>query len=374
MKLIIENWRKLLLTEAAKSAQDLKDFYDNNWQEHNNMIRGLWKKYGMWKLGDMMNIGIPQRVKDDWGSYDKKRKDYYTKAYWEAMLRKKPPIPIIVATHTPARGSSSGAEIEVSYGAIFPKMAEPAILLKFDAGISKKSGNLMQKSRPIENMPGGSVNFYPAPRNYGECNDVFIVSNTFQTTDGWGPLLYDVAMEIATVLGGGLTSSRTMVSSKAKPVWDFYQDRRSDVKKDQLDVKGDEAKAYGVDQLTPNDKSDDCTQQASFKWAHGEDYGAWEKFNVKNVFSKMQGMSDEEKANVPWADQSISKGYQKDPDILKFLGDQGLLHFPQLGYDAIKFHTSELPPPPMDNEMEKARSKFRSQTTLSERKIRIKIK
>jgi len=349
MKLIMENWRGLL-NEAAKSAEDLKNFHEENWMEHINMVRGLWKKYGMWKLGDMMNIGIPQRVKDDWHSYDKRRRDYYSKAYWDAMMDKKPPVPVIIATHT-------GGEVEVSYGAIFPKMAEPAILLKFDSGVSKKSGNLMQKRKAMDGMPGGSVNFYPAPNNYGECNDVFIVSNTYQTTDGWGPLLYDVAMEIATVLGGGLTSSRTMVSSRAKPVWDFYQDRRSDVEADQLDVRDDEAKHYGVDQLTPNDKSDDCLQQASFKWAHGEDYGAWEKNNVKSLHTKMQGMSDEEKADVPWDDQSISKGYKKDPEILKFLGDQGLLHFPQLGYDAIKFHTSDLPPPP-----------------LQERKIRIKIK
>jgi hypothetical protein len=265
--------------------------------------------------------------------------------------------------------------MEVSYGAIFPKYEEPAILLKFDSGVNKKAGRLMRKYKPIEGMPGGSIEIYPAPSGYGECNDVFIVMNTHQTTEGWGPLLYDVAMEISTVLGGGLTSSRTMVSSKAKPVWDFYQDRRSDVEADQMDVKDDEAKYYGVDQLTPNDKSDDCIQQAAFKWAHGADYGAWERRNVKDVGAKMQQMSDEEKADVPWADQSISKAYQKDPDILKFLGDQGLLHFPQLGYDAIKYHTKKLPPlPPVDDEMEKARGQFRAQNTLSERKVRIIIK
>ena len=169
----------------------------------------------------------------------------------------------------------------------------------------------------------------------------------------------------------------------AKPVWDYYQDRRSDVDKDQLDATADDAQYYTLKQLTPNKPEDDCQQDASVKWAHGEDYGAWEKSGVKGLYGKMQAMSDEEKENVPWTDQSVSKAYRKDPDIIKFLGDNGLLHFPQLGYDAVKYHTKKLPPippreneepPPENDEMEKARSKFRSQTTLSENKIRIKIK
>jgi hypothetical protein len=88
MKLLIENWRKMLLKEAAKSAKDLKNFHEDNWPDHVKMVRGLWEKYGMWKLGDMMNIGIPQRVKDNWNSYSGDRQRRYTKAYWEAMLKK----------------------------------------------------------------------------------------------------------------------------------------------------------------------------------------------------------------------------------------------------------------------------------------------
>ena len=43
MKLILENWRKVMLTEAAKNAKDLKNFHEDNWPEHVDMIRGLWK-------------------------------------------------------------------------------------------------------------------------------------------------------------------------------------------------------------------------------------------------------------------------------------------------------------------------------------------
>ncbi len=345
MKLIMENWRRLLLNEAAKNAKDLKNFYEENWTEHNNMIRGLWKKYGMWKLGEMMNIGIPQHVQDNWGSYPKETKDRISKQYWGLMTKFKPPVSIVIV-------SERGGEMEVSYGAIFPKTGSPAILLKFESGVNKKAGNLMRKGFPIQGMPGGSIEFNKPKQVYGksdECNDAFVVNNTHQTTDGWGPLLYDIAMEVATVLGGGLTSSRKMVSSNAKPVWDYYQDKRSDVSKDQMDIEKNQANDFGLKQLTPNDPKDDCGQKASIEWAHGEDYGAWEKYDAKNVWAKTRSMSSDERTDVPWKDQSVSKSYQKDPDILKFLGEAGLLHFPKLGYNAMKFHTSDLPPFPEDD-------------------------
>ena len=244
-------------------------------------------------------------------------------------------------------------------------------LTDFNVYYSDEKGN--PKDSRIHDAWGEVTIMHP-DKGTGPCGEALNVVFA-GTASGWGPMLYDVAMEIATVLGGGLTSSRNMVSSKAKPVWDFYQDRRSDVKKDQLDINKGESEHYAVKQLTPNNPKDDCNQEASIKWAHGEDYGAWEKRDVKSLYGKMQQMSDEEKADLPWDEQSESKGYQKAPDILKFLGDQGLFHFPQLGYDAIKYHTKKLPPlPPMDDEMEKARAQFRSQTTLSERKLKVKIK
>ena len=344
----------MLLNEAAKNAQDLKNFYDENWMEHNNMIRALWKKYGMWKLGKMMNIGIPDEVQTNWRRYTQPQKDGYTRSVWQLMIKQKPPTPVIIVS------SPGSDEVEVSYGAIFPKMGEPAKLLKFDSGVNKKAGGrLMQKVAPMESMPGGSITFYkPNPARYGECNNAFVVANMHQTTDGWGPLLYDVAMEVSSIIGGGLTSSRNMVSSFAKPVWDYYDKRRSspsdpksDVKKSQLDIEKSDAQSFGLDQLTPKDPTDDCMQAAAVKWASGDDYGAWEKRSAKSIWDKIGKMSDEEKKQIPWTDESVSKSYKKDPDIIKFLGEAGLLHAPDLGYDAINFHTSDLPPlPPMEDD------------------------
>ena len=88
---------------------------------------------------------------------------------------------------------------------------------------------------------------------------------------------------------------------------------------------------------------------------------------------------------------SMTKKERKDPDIIKFLGDNGLFHCPSLGYNAIEFHTKELPPvpppekpeePPPENEerpMNWGQSSFpqnrRSEREpFSEGKIRIKIK
>ena len=54
-------------------------------------------------------------------------------------------------------------------------------------------------------------------------------------SQGWGPMLYDVAMEWASQNGGGLVSDRSHVSSSARAVWDYYLSNRSDVQSVQLD-------------------------------------------------------------------------------------------------------------------------------------------
>lgn len=55
-----------------------------------------------------------------------------------------------------------------------------------------------------------------------------------KATKGYGPKLYDVAMEAITAKGGMLTSDRATVSGDARKVWDFYFNNRSDVKKTPL--------------------------------------------------------------------------------------------------------------------------------------------
>ena len=49
----------------------------------------------------------------------------------------------------------------------------------------------------------------------GPCDGAFVIVSTM-ATKGWGPMLYDVAMEVATQEGGGLTPDRRSVSNAAQ--------------------------------------------------------------------------------------------------------------------------------------------------------------
>ena len=60
---------------------------------------------------------------------------------------------------------------------------------------------------------------------------VWRVLNSDAAEAGWGPFLYDIAMELATIAGKGLCSHDTQVSEDALRVWKYYQSRRDDVTK-----------------------------------------------------------------------------------------------------------------------------------------------
>lgn len=108
---------------------------------------------------------------------------------------------------------------------------------------------------------------------------------------GYGPLLYDVAMEIATKKAGGLVADRTIVSDDAYDVWDYYVNERSDVEIIQLDnPEGD---------LTPDFMDDDCLQTKTLEFA--------------------------KKNNTNWYDEPTSRLYRKEPTTLETLGELGLL-------------------------------------------------
>jgi len=115
-------------------------------------------------------------------------------------------------------------------------------------------------------------------RKFSGCNGAYEV-RWVEAPKGWGPLLYDVAMEYASRLGGGLISDRSNVSSDAAGIWDYYYNNRDDVDYEQMDdLEG---------HLTPNDESDDCDQETVYKGEYDtkrqswdEEYGddeSWEK-------------------------------------------------------------------------------------------------
>lgn len=122
------------------------------------------------------------------------------------------------------------------------------------------------------------------------CMNAFMVAYS-DASEGWGPLLYDVCIEVATMLVGGLVSDRTIVSPEAYRVWDIYNTRRGDVEKMQLD---DEANT-----LTPDIEEDNCLQNIAFQYADEK------------------GMS--------WNETPVSKLYRKEPTRIKELKAAGKL-------------------------------------------------
>ena len=87
----------------------------------------------------------------------------------------------------------------------------------------------------------------------GRCGGGWMVTSS-EAKPGWGPLLYDVAMEYATMNGGGLFPDRGSVSQSARKVWDYYLNKRPDVTAHQLDDPRNS--------LTPTEE-DNCDQEVA---------------------------------------------------------------------------------------------------------------
>lgn len=119
------------------------------------------------------------------------------------------------------------------------------------------------------------------------CGGAWVVYHSM-TAKGWGPMLYDVAIEYATQVAGGLTSGRDDVSSEAERLWKYYFENRPDVQAHQLqDKKFIKTGEYEV-KMHP----DGCPQDV---------------------------------AEPDWEDSPLSKRYTKEPVMMKHLNDLGKL-------------------------------------------------
>ena len=128
---------------------------------------------------------------------------------------------------------------------------------------------------------------------YGPClNGSYVQGANAQ--GGFGPLAYDVAMEVT----GGLMSDRTEVSGEARAVWDYYMNNRPDVIKQQLDDLSN--------WLTPGSE-DNCEQEIE-----GTGGTAVDMF------------PDSPRA---WVDSSLSKLYKKSgTPVMDELRKRGMLY------------------------------------------------
>ena len=178
--------------------------------------------------------------------------------------------------------------------ALSPNEIPEGVLVRVDAisedeiSVDYVDENLKQLKYNKEGEPYGVV-IIDTSVQYGErfpCLDAMMVAFS-DASHGWGPLLYDVAMEISTLLGGGLVADRTNLSPEAYDVWDFYHKNRSDVEAIQLDNEDGE--------LTPDLKSDDCLQTTTYDYI--------------------------EKTGDDWKDSPLSKVYRRPPTTLNMLRD-----------------------------------------------------
>lgn len=117
----------------------------------------------------------------------------------------------------------------------------------------------------MNEIPYGHIDIVRVEDYLGPCgrpNPPWVVQWTNPTRKGWGPMLYDVAIEFATENGGGLMPDRATVSPEANAVWKKYSSSRPDVKQIQLDASDDTVDTHGVTKRTP-EESDDCDQHSA---------------------------------------------------------------------------------------------------------------
>ena len=143
----------------------------------------------------------------------------------------------------------------------------------------------------------GSIQLYSVEEyKVGPCLGAWMITWS-QASPGFGPMLYDIAMEWASANGGGLIADRSTVSDEARDVWDYYLNNRSDIEVVQLDDPNNE--------LTKDIEEDNCDQEI----AGGQNY----------LYPKPP-----ERVDPDWPKSALSKMYRKTNDSvtkeLKALG------------------------------------------------------
>ena len=364
MNPIMENWNKFLITEAARGPNDLEKLFSDNKINYLNAFRNFFQITGVlddfvrnfkhqlspelheigklydtirfFKLDRLGELRTSEKRHDPESAYmriqdDQAGDEYFSKTGWFArrkwekiknslnemgfskpdyklddififlkqkllkgMAGMEPPRAIIII--------EPGSKAMVSYG-LFIKGNEKGKSRIMSINSGARGTDIIN----VGVYPGGAINFKKSKTG---CLGAFIVQLTFDTTKGWGPMLYDVAMEYASIKGSGLTPDRTSVSRNAQKVWDYYLNRRNDVDPKQLDADDESVQDFDLKKLTPEIEEDDCYQEMS--------------------------VSVSMSSKVPWHKTPLSKVYRKDPKVIQRLGKMGLLHAPDLDYNLLK--------------------------------------
>tara|TARA_Y100000034_G_C6855321_1_gene388620 strand:- start:693 stop:1454 length:762 start_codon:yes stop_codon:yes gene_type:complete len=182
-----------------------------------------------------------------------------------------------------AAGAGGGSQVKFEYTQINDVAAWPPA----DRAQTIGQGTVREFEAQGKAIPWGSVAMLKASPGYdGKCLDGYIVYIS-DASHGWGPLLYEVALEWASQKGGGLSSDRSSVSKHAEAVWGIYATDRPSVDKKQMDISHISTpdppfrpRVEDIPQLTPDDESDDCNQQKALEDSGSEEW-------MHSPFSKM---------------------------------------------------------------------------------------
>jgi hypothetical protein len=185
-----------------------------------------------------------------------------------------------------------------------PKDVKDKLTSKIPYGFIQISENSPTEDREYENCkgPNGKSPYY--------------VHLTSPTKKGWGPLLYDVAIDYASLQGSGLMSDRTSVSDSARGVWEKYS-KRSDVEKYQTDThaKGNDT---GMIQKTPNKEDDDCSQYVTMTSKDKSDWARLSRANDENLYPDELKRKEELKEKL-WQNSPLSKIYYTNGETIEYL-------------------------------------------------------
>jgi len=110
-----------------------------------------------------------------------------------------------------------------------------ALTLKISPG-----GDMITVSTWKDGKGHGTVEARRTRSRRSPCRGAYEVVYSRSWRKGLGPLLYDIVMEAASEIGGGLMSDRDVVSDAAQRVWSKYQNDRPDVTYLKLDSEENE--------------------------------------------------------------------------------------------------------------------------------------
>ena len=136
------------------------------------------------------------------------------------------------------------------------------------------NGQYIRTTKKDVPLPWGMVKIKKVEEEYGECEGAYSVAKSM-SAKGWGPLLYDVAMEWATSKGTGLISDRIDVTPEAVKIWDFYLNNR------------ESEEGIYITQLTNLNDGGNCDQDVAG--------GDWKNSSLSKMYSKVPNILNSKK-------------------------------------------------------------------------------